>query len=222
MNFEYIVKIENMSEEGVKAFLGIANNHEHLREALSSNPEETFGMMREEIWETECHVESRSGMILGFIKSAYPDSIPELFTKLHQNLIDAGGTETRAVIHILQEDYHYYASYFLENSDDGLSTIKHTHILDHQQVHYEIIDESWRSKPKPLKSITDIRAEVFEDLNVEVIDGIWEWDDLLYPNASRIMESDIYCDFFHDNACSVLQSLQKECEEMWEFKSIKI
>ena len=49
MNFEYLVKIENMSEEGVQAFQGIANKYEHLRDALSSDPEETFGIMREEI-----------------------------------------------------------------------------------------------------------------------------------------------------------------------------
>ena len=88
MNFEYQIKIRNLSKKGIQKFQDIENNYESLIEALSSDPEETFGMMREEIWEIECHVESGSGMIMGFIQSAFPDSMPELFTRLHQNLID--------------------------------------------------------------------------------------------------------------------------------------
>ena len=68
MNLQYLVEINNLSKEGIQLFQSIANNHERLREALSSDPEETFAMMREEIEEIECYVESRSGMILGFIK----------------------------------------------------------------------------------------------------------------------------------------------------------
>ncbi|MDA9965782.1 hypothetical protein N9E85_00605 [Gammaproteobacteria bacterium] len=209
MNFEYLVKIENMSEEGVQAFQGIANKYEHLRDALSSDPEETFGIMREEIEEIECYVESRSGMILGFIKSGYPDSIPELFTRLHQNLIDAKGAETRAVIHIFEENYQYYASYLLESSDDDISTIKDSCILDHHGVHGQIIAESEGSM--------EIQAEIYADLNVE-LDEDWDWDDVIYPNPERIMESGVYYNFFYDNALSVFRSLQEECGEMWRFQ----
>jgi hypothetical protein len=209
MNYQYLVKIENMTEESVKAFQSIANNHEHLREALSSDPEETFEMMKEEIKEIECHVESRSGMILGFIKSVYPDAMPELFTRLHQNLIDASGTETRVVIHIFEENYQYYASYLLKSSDDGVSTTHDSCILDHHEVHEHVITKS--------EGIMEIQAEVYEDLNIELDKEDWDWEDVIYPDPSRIMQSAVYYDFFYDNALSVFQSLQEELEEDWEF-----
>ena len=90
MNFEYQIKIRNLSKKGIQKFQDIENNYESLREALSSDPEETFGMMREEIWDMGDRFvfDPGSMVIMGFIKSAFPDSIPELFTRLHQNLID--------------------------------------------------------------------------------------------------------------------------------------
>lgn len=209
MNFEYQIKIENLSKKGIQKFQDIENNYESLREALSSDPEETFGMMREEIEEIECHVESGSGMIMGFIKSAFPDSLPEFFTRLHQNLIDASGTETHAVLHIFQESYQYYASYKMESSDDGVSAIKDSCILDHHEVHQQIIMET--------NGIMEIQAEVYEDLDIELDKEEWDWDDVVYPDPSRIMQSGIYFDFFYDNALSVFQSLQEELEEGWGF-----
>jgi hypothetical protein len=209
MNFEYQMKIRNLSKKDIQKFQDIENNYESLREALSSDPEETFGMMREEIEEIECHIESRSGMILGFIKSAFPHSIPGLFTRLHQNLIDASGTETHAVLHIFEENYQYYASYKMESSDDGVSAIKDSCILDHHEVHQQIIMET--------NGIMEIQAEVYEDLDIELDKEEWDWDDVVYPDPSRIMQSGIYFDFFYDNALSVFQSLQEELEEGWGF-----
>ena len=209
MNFEYQIKIENLSKKGIQKFQDIENNYENLREAISSDPEETFGMMREKIEEIECHIESRSGMILGFIKSAFPHSIPGLFTRLHQNLIDASGTETHAVLHIFEENYQYYASYKMESSDDGVSAIKDSCILDHHEVHQQIIMET--------NGIMEIQAEVYEDLDIELDKEEWDWDDVVYPDPSRIMQSGIYFDFFYDNALSVFQSLQEELEVGWGF-----
>ena len=209
MNFEYQIKIENLSKKGIQKFQDIENNYENLREAISSDPEETFGMMREKIEEIECHIESRSGMILGFIKSAFPHSIPGLFTRLHQNLIDASGTETHTVLHIFEENYQYYASYKMECSDDGVSAIKDSCILDHHEVHQQIIMET--------NGIMEIQAEVYEDLDIELDKEEWDWDDVVYPDPSRIMQSGIYFDFFYDNALSVFQSLQEELEEGWGF-----
>ena len=209
MNIEYLIRIENLSKKGIQKFQDIKNNYESLREALSSDPEETFGMIREEIWEIECHVESGSGMIMGFIKSAFPDSIPELFTRLHQYLIDAGEIETHAVLHIFEENYQYYASYKMENSDDGVSAIKDSCILDHHEVHEQIIMEK--------NGIMDIQAEIYEDLDIELDKEDWDWDDLIYPDPSRIMQSGVYFDFFYDNALSVFRSLQEELEEGWGF-----
>ena len=209
MNFEYQIKIRNLSKKGIQKFQDIENNYESLREALSSDPEETFGMMREEIWEIECHVESGSGMIMGFIKSTFPDSIPELFTRLHQYLIDAGGIETHAVLHIFEENYQYYASYKMENSDDGVSAIKDSCILDHHEVHEQIIMEK--------NGIMEIQAEIYEDLDIELDKEDWDWDDVVYPDPSRIMQAGVYFDFFYDNALSVFRSLQEELEEGWGF-----
>ena len=209
MNIEYLIRIENLSKKGIQKFQDIKNNYESLREALSSDPEETFGMMGEEIWEIECHVESGSGMIMGFIKSAFPDSIPELFTRLHQYLIDAGEIETHAVLHIFEENYQYYASYKMENSDDGVSAIKDSCILDHHEVHEQIIMEK--------NGIMDIQAEIYEDLDIELDKEDWDWDDVIYPDPSRIMQSGVYFDFFYDNALSVFRSLQEELEEGWGF-----
>ena len=209
MNIEYLIRIENLSKKGIQKFQDIKNNYESLREALSSDPEETFGMIREEIWEIECHAESGSGMIMGFIKSAFPDSIPELFTRLHQYLIDAGEIETHAVLHIFEENYQYYASYKMENSDDGVSAIKDSCILDHHEVHEQIIMEK--------NGIMDIQAEIYEDLDIELDKEDWDWDDVIYPEPSRIMQSGVYFDFFYDNALSVFRSLQEELEEGWGF-----
>ena len=209
MNIEYLIRIENLSKKGIQKFQDIKNNYESLREALSSDPEETFGMIREEIWEIECHAESGSGMIMGFIKSAFPDSIPELFTRLHQYLIDAGEIETHAVLHIFEENYQYYASYKIENSDDGVSAIKDSCILDHHEVHEQII--------MGCDGIREIQAEVYEDLDIELDKEDWDWDDVIYPDPSRIMQSGVYFDFFYDNALSVFRSLQEELEEGWGF-----
>ena len=223
MNFEYLVKIENMSEEGVQAFQDIAKNIEQkeqeepdsltlLSDAFLGPDEELekFEMLTDEVEEIECH--ENAGRILGMIKTGYFDSIKELFLSLHQKLIDAGATETRAVIHIYEENYQYYASYLLESSDDGVSTIKDSCILDHHGVHGQIIGESEGSM--------EIQAKIYADLDVE-LDEDWDWDDVVYPNPHRIMESGVYYDFFYDNALSVFQSLQEECEEMWRFKVYK-
>lgn len=210
MNLQYLVEINNLSKEGIQLFQSIANNHERLREALSSDPEETFAMMREEIEEIECYVESRSGMILGFIKSAYPDSIPELFRRLHQSLIDASGTETRVVIHLNEENFQYHASYLLESSDESVSTIKDTCILGHHEVHEQIIGVS--------EGIMEIQAEIYSDLSIELDENDWDWDDLIYPDPSLLMQSGVYYDFFHENALEAIQSLQTEMKETWNFK----
>ena len=178
MNFEYQIKIRNLSKKGIQKFQDIENNYESLREALSSDPEETFGMMREEIWEIECHVESGSGMIMGFIKSTFPDSIPELFTRLHQYLIDAGGIETHAVLHIFEENYQYYASYKMENSDDGVSAIKDSCILDHHEVHEQIIMEK--------NGIMDIQAEIYEDLDIELDKEVYRISLWLYNKKYKL------------------------------------
>ena len=207
MNFEYKIKISNLSKKGIQKFQDIKNNYESLREALSSDPEETFGMMREEIWEIECHVESRSGMIWGFIKSGFPDSIPELFTRLHQNLIDASGTETHAALHIYEESFRNHASYKMESSGEGVSTIEYSCILDHHEVHEQII--------MGCDGIREIQAEVYEDLDIELDKEDWDWDDVIYPDPRRIMQSGVYYDFFYDNVDSVFESWQKELEEDW-------
>ena len=206
MSFEYEIHFRNISKKGIQKFQDIENNYESLREALSSDPEETFGMMREEIWEIECHVESGSGMIVGLIKTPFPDAMLELFTRLHQNLIDASGTETYAVLHIFDESYQNYASYKMESSDEGISAIKDSCILDYHEVHEHVILNS--------EGIMEIQAEIYEDLNIE-LDEDWDWDDIIYPDPRRIMQSAVYYDFFHDNVVSVLGSLQKELEEGW-------
>ena len=332
MSFEYQIHFRNLSKKGIQKFQDIENNYESLREALSSDPEETFGMMREEIWEIECDVESGSGMIVGLIKTAFPDGMLELFTRLHQNLIDAGriGTlgvakvdvsssisqqeevrdgawsrvqgdidyaqgqieslrgqlttlisavndlrekgvevittdeggvfqsatnetidyvaqanvlfdqqqdqrnqirddirqqqdninkyrlqaketidgakETYAVLHIFDESYQNYASYKMESSDEGISAIKDSCILDYHEVHEHVILNS--------EGIMEIQAEIYEDLNIE-LDEDWDWDDIIYPDPRRIMQSAVYYDFFHDNVVSALGSLQEELEEGW-------
>lgn len=52
MNIEYLIRIENLSKKGITKLENIEKNHKNLREALSSNPEETFGMTGEEIEES--------------------------------------------------------------------------------------------------------------------------------------------------------------------------
>ena len=122
MNFDYLVKIENMSEEGVKAFQGIAKDIEQKKHeepdslALLSNaflgPNEAlerFEMLTDSVENIEC--DENAGRIQGKIKTGDFESIKELFLALHQKLIDVGAKETRAVINVCEENNHYYASY---------------------------------------------------------------------------------------------------------------
>lgn len=223
MNFDYLVKIENMSEEGVKAFQGIAKHIEQKKHeepdslALLSNaflgPNEAlerFEMLTDSVENIEC--DENAGRIQGKIKTGDFESIKELFLALHQKLIDVGAKETRAVINVCEENNHYYASYLLESSDDALSTIADSCILNHHEVHEQVISAS--------KGIMEIQAEVYKDLDVE-LDEDWDWDDIIYPDPDRIMRSGIYRDFFYDNSLTALLSLQEELEEGWKFSVYK-
>lgn len=95
----------------------------------------------------------------------------------------------------------------MESSDGGMSAIKDSCILDHHEVHQQIIMEC--------DGIREIQAEIYEDLDIELDKEDWDWDDVIYPDPSRIMQSGVYFDFFYDNAVSVFESLQKELEEGW-------
>lgn len=106
-----------------------------------------------------------------------------------------------------QDIENNYESYKMESSDGGMSAIKDSCILDHHEVNQQIIMEC--------DGIREIQAEIYEDLDIELDKEDWDWDDVIYPDPSRIMQSGVYFDFFYDNAVSVFESLQKELEEGW-------
>ena len=68
------------------------------------------------------------------------------------------------------------------------------------------------------EGIMEIQAEIYSDLSIELDENDWDWDDLIYPDHSLLMQSGVYYDFFHENALEAIQSLQTEMKETWNFK----
>lgn len=100
-----------------------------------------------------------------------------------------------------QDIENNYESYKMESSDGGMSAIKDSCILDHHEVHQQIIMEC--------DGIREIQAEIYEDLDIELDKEDWDWDDVIYPDPSRIIQSGVYFDFFTIMLCQFLNPCKR-------------
>ena len=215
MELTYDIKINDMSAEGIKIFQGLQNiikkepPFEGSLYAAMSITEE-YKIVWEQVWEIiDCDLSSGTVRIMGLIKSYDPDSLIEFFLALHKKLIDAGSEKTRMRVHLVDEEYDWCASYLILSSD-ATSVVKDYCSINAADIHERVICDN--------SEIPKMRAEIYADLDEE-LDEDSDWDDILYPDHTRIMQSAIYHDFFNDHVDQSIEKFKEEMEEIWELET---
>ena len=212
MKLTYEIKINDMSAEGIEVFQDLQNIIEKEPPgkgslSLAMPDTEKYKIVSDEVLDIiDCDASSGTGRIMGTIKSYYPDCLIEFFMAVHQQLIDADSEKTRMRVHLVDEEYDMCASYLLISSN-AASAASDSCFIDAAEIHERVICDN--------SEIPEMQAEIYADLD-EDLDEDYDWDDILYPDPGRIMQSGIYSDFFYDHVDQSIQNFQAEMEESWE------